>query len=183
MKSVLTAALVLATAGVAEAQIAKIPIPGITPGNAFTDFATCEADLPACSETRTDCCYRTFDPGSIVVPMDRCHQALDVNKLGPVSNAASPVFCADPNSTMDGRSSDMGMFKAYGLVYRLMQAGIPIYWMSTRRSTRRRTRRAPRTATSRRTSTSGSCRRAPPRRRPRGRSRAAAPGAPIRSSC
>src|SRR5690349_21120053 len=118
------AATLVVGSGVAHAQFSKIPIPGITTGTSGNDWATCPADLPACSETVTSCCYRTFDPGSIVVTMDRCHQALDVTKLGPVVNDASPTFCADPNSTMDGRSKDMGMFEAYGLVYRLMQAGI-----------------------------------------------------------
>src|SRR5690349_7980894 len=97
-------ATVLIGAGTASAQISKIPIPGITAGTDGTDWATCPADLPACSETVTDCCYRTFDPGSIVIPMDRCHQAFGINKLGPVVNATGPTFCADPNSTMDGRS-------------------------------------------------------------------------------
>jgi len=121
-------AVVLASS-TAHAQIAKIPIPGVTSGAPVNDFATCGADLPACSETRTDCCYRTFDPGSVVIPMDRCHQAFSVNKLGPVSNASAPVFCADPNSTKDSRSTDTGLIKAYGLAFRLMQAGIPVYWI------------------------------------------------------
>src|SRR5258705_10940879 len=126
---VAAATTLLVGGGVAQAQFTKIPIPGITTGTSGIDWATCGTDLPACTEPVPNCCYRTFDPGSIVVSMDRCHQALDVSKLGPVNNAASPVWCADPNSTMDSRSTDMGMFEAYGMVYRLMQAGIPVYWI------------------------------------------------------
>src|SRR5689334_7165002 len=111
---VAAAATIVVGSGVAHAQFSKIPIPGITTGTSGTDWATCPADLPQCTEAVTSCCYRTFDPGSIIVPMDRCHQALDVNKNGPVANDASPTFCADPNCTMDGRSKDMGMFEAFG---------------------------------------------------------------------
>lgn len=94
---------------------------------AQNDFASCPATLPACGGTVDDCCARPFDPVStnkaIVIPLDRCHQRLaSSGKNGP-PGAAAPAWCAD-----SGTGFDEGMYQAYGLVYRLMQAGIPVYW-------------------------------------------------------
>ena len=55
--------------------------------------------------------------------MDRCHQTPaggGAFKAPTVANA----MCEDPNP-----SGDLGMVQAYGLVYRLMQNKIPVYWM------------------------------------------------------
>lgn len=91
------------------------------------DFATCPATLPQCDANTDDCCYRTFDPvgtdKAIVIPMDRCHQVVGSGtEAAPTSEA--PKWCQEPSA-----SADDGMFQAYGLVYRLMQNEIPVYWM------------------------------------------------------
>ncbi len=94
------------------------------------DFATCGANLNACDQSASvnNCCYRAFDPVStdkaIVIPMDRCHQPMaNGGKLAPPSSS-SPKWCNDSPS-----SADDGIFEAYGLIYRLMQNGIPVYWV------------------------------------------------------
>jgi hypothetical protein len=93
-----------------------------------TDFATCPAVLPACSSTLNDCCYQDFNgassAGPIIIPMDRCHQQISTSgKEGPATNVA-PRWCENPVG-----SADEGMIQAYGLVYRLMQNGIPVHWI------------------------------------------------------
>ena len=93
-----------------------------------TDFATCPAELGACDDETSNCCYRSFPAASgrraVVIPMDRCHQSLATGgKLQPPTSD-SPAWCVSPSS-----SADNGMFEAYGLVYRLMQFNIPIYWV------------------------------------------------------
>lgn len=92
---------------------------GTCPSN--TDFATCPPDLPPCGGEITGCCFRPFSAGSIVIPLDRCHQALTSTTIRGIPIAGNS-FCADPSPTGDG------MFEAYGLVYRLMQNDIPVYW-------------------------------------------------------
>lgn len=56
---------------------------------------------------------RTFLPGSLVIPMDACYQA--------VPDAPKPSSC------VDGKAPDDGAIKAYGLVYLLLKKGITIY--------------------------------------------------------
>lgn len=101
------------------------------PAHAQTDFASCEPDMPACDATRTRCCYRPFNPVGTVkpifIPMDRCHQAL-VDKTTFGVPAPSEAWCSDPSPVNKVGQRDPGMFVAYGLVYRMMQAGIPVYW-------------------------------------------------------
>jgi hypothetical protein len=96
---------------------------------AVEDFATCAKDLPECTGEIKSCCYRTFDENAghraVIIPMDRCHQTPGTGTEGiPDKKQAAPAWCGDWNT-----SADDGMFQAYGLVYRLMQRGIPVYWM------------------------------------------------------
>jgi hypothetical protein len=93
------------------------------------DFATCGPDLVACDENlMTACCYRDFtpeasEPKAIVIPMNRCHQQIAVSGiLGPPPEDA-PAWCRDPIG-----HADEGMYQAYGLVYRLQQYEIDLYW-------------------------------------------------------
>jgi hypothetical protein len=94
------------------------------------DFASCSPTLSACDQTTNDCCYRPFDPvatdRAIIIPLDRCHQVVATSgKYGaPSGGTAAPTWCSDP-----GTSADNGMYEAYGLVYRLMQRGIKVYWL------------------------------------------------------
>ncbi len=99
------------------------------------DFATCDADLVACDSIVDSCCYRDFDQSggdkAIIIPLDRCHQRLEVaGKLGPPGEAAAE-WCRKPTGAfgVGGSSQDFGMYQAYGLVYRLMQNDIDVYWI------------------------------------------------------
>ena len=88
-----------------------------------SSFGECPPDLPACTDEANDCCYRGFDAGSIIIPMDRCHQSISGGqKFDPPT--VNDAFCSD-----SAGGGDDGMFRAYGLAYRLMQQGIPVYWM------------------------------------------------------
>lgn len=94
-----------------------------------TDFASCAADLAVCDANHEDCCVRAFDPiasdRAVVIPMDRCHQVVaQSGKLAPPTVAAA--WCSNPGPFS---SNDNGMYVAYGLVFRLMQNGIPVYWV------------------------------------------------------
>lgn len=94
-----------------------------------TDFASCGPDLPVCAAGVEDCCVRAFDPiasdKAIVIPMDRCHQV--VAQSGTLSPpTATGSWCSNPGPFA---SNDNGQYEAYGLVFRLMQNGIPIYWI------------------------------------------------------
>src|SRR5688572_20640416 len=91
----------------------------------LTNFQ-CPTSPAACDPVNgvSDCCQRPFSAGSIVIPMDRCHQVLAMaGTLGPPNSANSPKWCAN-----SGPGQDDGIFMAYGLVYRLMQQGITVYW-------------------------------------------------------
>lgn len=94
----------------------------------LSDFNVCDPDaMVACSATRTGCCYKDFGPGTIIIPMDRCHQALTTSPGNKYSvPTAANSFCANPSPVSGG--FDQGMTQAYGLVYRLMQNNIPVYW-------------------------------------------------------
>ena len=100
------------------------------PAAAHEDFATCGPDLPACSAEITSCCHLPFAPvsgkGAIVVPMDRCHQQLASSGTEGPPAQDSPAWCGPKSPAL---SADPGMLHAYGLVYRLMQQGIPVYWI------------------------------------------------------
>ena len=91
------------------------------------DFATCDPDMPACTGDINDCCYRSMNPvGSaraVIIPLDRCHQQIATSGPEGPPAASSPAWCQNPVG-----SADEGQFQAYGLVYRLMQNGIPIHW-------------------------------------------------------
>jgi hypothetical protein len=93
-----------------------------------TDAAICPKSPPTCSAARTNCCTRDFPATptakAILIPMDRCHQP-GSSSNGPNSiNGSSPSWCAN-SPTSDAAS----MTYAYGLVYRLMQQGINVYWL------------------------------------------------------
>lgn len=108
------------------AFLATVALAG-TASAQMEDFATCPASLPQCDSNTDSCCYRTFDPiatdRAIIIPMDRCHQVVGTGtEAAPTSEA--PKWCQEP-----GPSADDGMYEAYGLVYRLMQNDIPVYWM------------------------------------------------------
>ena len=95
------------------------------------DFASCPADLGVCDSDTSSCCVRSFDPiasaRAIVIPMDRCHQVIaQGSALAAPESDASPRWCADPGPFS---ANDNGMYEAYGLVYRLMRAGIPVHWI------------------------------------------------------
>lgn len=100
-----------------------------SPAAAQSDFASCGADLAVCDANHEDCCVRAFDPiatdRAIVIPMDRCHQV--VAQSGTLSPpTASGSWCANPGPFTAG---DNGMYETYGLIFRLMQNGIPVYWI------------------------------------------------------
>lgn len=110
--SAFASTLLLSAGGRASAQV--------------VDFATCDPNMPLCVGAVNDCCHRAFEPVAlnkpIIIPMDRCHQNVGTGPLAPPSSA-SPKWCSD------SESADDGMYQAYGLVYRLMQKGIPVYWV------------------------------------------------------
>lgn len=98
-----------------------------------SDHAQCGTSLPACTTLRTNCCTRDFVSSTtqraIIIPTDRCHQPVaNVGSLGPPGgsngNVNAPDWCSNPPSG-NGNS----MYMTYGLVYRLMQNGIPVYWI------------------------------------------------------
>lgn len=114
-------AVAIALVGVAAARPAVAQV--------ATDFASCAPDLAVCDANHQDCCIRDFDAiatdKAIVIPMDRCHQVLaSGGPLAPPTAAGS--WCSNPGPFS---ANDLGMFEAYGLVYRLMQHGIPVYWI------------------------------------------------------
>lgn len=94
------------------------------------DFGSCSGDLTACDSTTFNCCYRPFDPvgtdKAIIIPLDRCHQVVASSGKYGVPGSAAPAWCSDPGPFS---SNDNGMYKAYGLVYRLMQRGIHVFWV------------------------------------------------------
>jgi hypothetical protein len=91
------------------------------------DFASCDPDMPACTGDINDCCYRSMNPvgtnRAVIIPLDRCHQRIASSGADGPPAATSPAWCADSPSDYDE-----GQFQAYGLVYRLMQNGIPVHW-------------------------------------------------------
>lgn len=94
-----------------------------------SDFASCGPDLPVCAAGVEDCCVRAFDPiasdKAIVIPMDRCHQVVaQSGKLAPPTATGS--WCSNPGPFS---ANDNGQYEAYGLIFRLMQNGIPVYWI------------------------------------------------------
>ena len=94
-----------------------------------SDAAQCGTQLPACTTLRTNCCTRDFVGSSsqkaILIPMDRCHQQIaNGGANAPTTSANAPSWCADNPGT-----STNAMNRAYGLVYRLMQNNIPVYWI------------------------------------------------------
>jgi hypothetical protein len=97
------------------------------------DFATCSPGTVAstsCSASTKACCKQPASVASafltsgtdyaVIVPLDYCHQA---GSASPTTGAA-PTWCSKQTG-----SADAGMTASYGLVYRLMQAGIPVYWI------------------------------------------------------
>lgn len=117
-----------------------IGVIGGTASAQTTDFATCPTTLPACSSSTSSCC--TMNPSAtatakpIVIPMDRCHQMVATSGSEGPPGAGAP---RNPDGSVNWDNAwcvrdpavgaDDGMFKVYGLVYRLMQQGIPVYWV------------------------------------------------------
>src|SRR5665647_2866858 len=93
-----------------------------------SDAATCPANPPACTPTTMSCCTRDFtgtaSQKAIVIPMDRCHQPPAAPGAVVASTTTSPTWCSNPVG------NGVGMNHAYGLVFRLMQYGIPVYWIA-----------------------------------------------------
>ncbi len=94
-----------------------------------SDHAQCGTSLPVCSTLRTNCCTRDFAGSTtqkaLFIPMDRCHQVISNGGANaPSSSAASPDWCSDSPPFFPNAQSF-----AYGLVYRLMQQKIPVYWI------------------------------------------------------
>ncbi|HTL39073.1 MAG TPA: hypothetical protein VL326_38350 [Kofleriaceae bacterium] len=99
------------------------------------DWATCQPSgtLSACGGSVRSCCYinptstTAGTAASVIIAMDRCHQQY-ANNDAPVPGAPgsnnSQAWCVNPNTY-----NANGLFYAYGLVYRLMQNGIPVYWI------------------------------------------------------
>ncbi|HEY5922385.1 MAG TPA: hypothetical protein VIV11_11975 [Kofleriaceae bacterium] len=100
------------------------------------DFATCDpavTKITPCSTTTTRCCYIDTSPASafnqsgtdyaLVIPMDSCHQGSGADDGGKYpGSTASSFWCRKPTNAGE-------IFKVYGLVYRMMQVGIPAYWV------------------------------------------------------
>ncbi len=59
----------------------------------------------------------TFPAGSYIIPQDNCWQPNNDPEM-----MAQPAGC-DPNK------NDQGMFQAIGLIYDILQAGYPVYWI------------------------------------------------------
>lgn len=103
---------------------------GECPGGGLArDWLSCPTDLTICDETTTACCRRSFGTfdgrNAIIIPMDRCHQPIPGGGKYDPPGSGSAAWCVNPG-VVD--SSGNGMIEAYGLVYRLMQEGIPVYW-------------------------------------------------------
>lgn len=61
---------------------------------------------------------KTFDVGSLIIPMDECHQY--ANQTSSASMRLAPkCYCPDA-------VADDGILKAYGLVYRLLEQGVTV---------------------------------------------------------
>jgi len=61
---------------------------------------------------------KTFDVGSLIIPMDECHQY--ANQTSSASMRTAPkCYCPDT-------VADDGILKAYGLVYRLLEQGVTV---------------------------------------------------------
>ena len=56
---------------------------------------------------------------------------MSVAGFAPAASAANPKTFATGSLIipMDTTSQNFGMFKAYGLVYKLLQSGVPVYWL------------------------------------------------------
>jgi hypothetical protein len=93
-----------------------------------TDAAICPKAPPMCSAARTSCCTRDFpamtSAKAILIPMDRCHEPGSSSNGPNSTNGSSPSWCFNSPS-----SNANSMNYAYGLVYRLMQQGINVYWI------------------------------------------------------
>src|SRR5581483_7283180 len=59
-----------------------------------------------------------FPAGSLIIPMDQCNQPSSAKAYNPSFDTKN---CVTTPTTADD-----GLFKAYGLIYRLLQQGIPV---------------------------------------------------------
>jgi hypothetical protein len=110
---------------------------GTTSASAQTvDWATCGTSPAACTTSSAACCKETgtnLNIGTasvnkaIIIPMDRCHQTYannDYPGAGAPNDSDNGGWCSNPIDT-----NVHGMFYAYGLIYRMMQQGIDVYWI------------------------------------------------------
>lgn len=95
-----------------------------------SDEAQCGTTLPPCTALRTSCCTREFESTAsqkaILIPTDRCHQPFtnSTPNGGADVGDAAPKWCAgDPSQHTNAQTY------LYGLIYRLMQNKIPVYWI------------------------------------------------------
>src|SRR2546423_1364352 len=70
-----------------------------------------------------------FSAGSWIIPMDTCGQVSQSFDGGSFagSNEASTVYSSCPDKTT--ATGHDGILKAYGMIYRLIQKGVPIYYV------------------------------------------------------
>jgi hypothetical protein len=71
---------------------------------------------------------RSFNAGSLIIPMDNCYQRDLAQNTVPKELAGNPsAYCAG----MPGANSVLGngARRAYGLIWHLLNAGIPLYWI------------------------------------------------------
>lgn len=69
----------------------------------------------------------SFDAGSLIIPMDGCYQRPSFMKLSDfdeITGADSGAMACNGNSDKDD-----GLISVYGLVPRLVAAGIPVHWV------------------------------------------------------
>ncbi len=71
---------------------------------------------------------RQFNAGSLIIPMDNCYQRDLAQNTVPKELALNPsAYCGG----MPGANSVLGngSRRAYGLIWQLLNAGIPLYWI------------------------------------------------------
>jgi hypothetical protein len=109
--------------------------PGTAGATPLSDWTSCDpaaTKTTVCSATVTKCCTGAFAGNAtakaILIPLDRCHQPIAAAGIYGIPGSGPPgangAWCVDSPA-----ANAHGMFYAYGLVYRLMQNGIPVHWV------------------------------------------------------
>jgi hypothetical protein len=93
-------------------------------------LATATLFLPGLALAQTT---RAFSAGSLIIPVDNCYQG-DVAQTTPPKELASPWGSNFAGSACAGAPSSNsvmanGSRRAYGLIWLLLKAGVPIYWI------------------------------------------------------